>query len=64
MIDYANIIQNIMTEYQKGRCDRRAGLFFEDNPYEPDSKEWNQWIEGYEDEEVEEILNDDYCQRV
>ena len=53
-----------MTEYQKGRCDRRAGLFFEDNPYEQDSHEYDQWREGYEDEEVEEILNDDYFQRV
>ena len=47
-----------MNEYQKGRCDKRAGLFFEDNPHEPDSKEWHQWREGYEDEEVEEILID------
>lgn len=51
-----------MNEYQKGRCDRRAGLFFEDNPHERGTKEWNQWREGYEDEEVEEILNDDYDQ--
>ena len=48
-----------MNEYQKGRCDRRAGLYAEDNPHEKGTKEWQQWQAGYEDQFIEECLDDD-----
>ena len=46
-----------MNEYQKGRCDRRTGLYSEDNPHEKGTNEWQQWQAGYEDEEFEECLD-------
>ena len=46
-----------MNEYQKGRCDGRAGLYPEDNPHDKGSKEWQQWQDGYEDE----LLDEGYC---
>lgn len=53
-----------MNEYQKGRYDRRAGLYPEDNPHEKGSKEWRQWLAGYEDEDYDEWLENDYEKRV
>ena len=50
-----------MNEYQKGRCDRRAGLYPEDNPHDKGSKEWRQWQAGYEDELIDECIDEGYC---
>ena len=46
-----------MNEYQKGRYDRRTGLYSGDNPHEKGTNEWQQWQAGYEDEEFEECLD-------